>query len=431
MIDVVKNILLNFTSAALSVYSFYLFFSSAAYRRFSKLATLAFTICISVIFTVVLLTVENRVLNMVLLMSLMLGLSFLFKMKWYNHIITTLLVLAITVIAEIIVAGLMSLVFSIDLETGRKGGYYVLGLFISKFLAYVIIMIIRFKKHHLLSGKLRKGTIFIILIPLSTLSIMLLQYSYFMKIPDGDDGLTLASVICYTVLIVSNILVFDLIDNIYNDSVKDIKIEIANDMLRKQEEKYSQLLNYQSDLMRIRHDQKNYLLGIINLLEEKKYDEALMSLTNEYDAVNREALLRDRQSGIIHLIETEKKAEAEEKGIAFKSEYKNIDNLKADPVDLAIVLGNAIDNAIEAASRVNTRDRYVDLFIAGENDSLIINIKNPTVEKVDTMAMSTTKSDPTMHGFGIISIKNIVDKYNGQVAFDCNDYLFQTVIILN
>ena len=164
-----QNILLNGLSAALTVYSFFLFYSAIAPRKTKKIITLLCLTLITVLFTITLAFVENRIINMAILFVLVISISLLFDMKWYNHLIMPLLIFAISVIAEIIVAGAVSIIFSIDLETGRTGVYYIMGLFLSKFIAYLFIIMFKFSKHKILCGRFKKSTFFIILVPLSTI----------------------------------------------------------------------------------------------------------------------------------------------------------------------------------------------------------------------------------------------------------------------
>ena len=426
-----QNILLNGLSAALTVYSFFLFYSAIAHRKTKKIITLLCLTLITVLFTLTLTFAENRIINMVILVALAISISMLFDMKWYNHFIMSLLMIAISTITEIIVAGAMSIIFSIDLETGRTGVYYIMGLFLSKFLAYLFIIMFKLSKHKLLFGRFRKSTFFIILVPLSTMAVMLLQYNYFILIPKDNNSFVIATLLCYSLLILSNILMFDIIDSIYNDTIKDTQIKMAAEIIKKQEEQYQQLLTYQKDLLKIRHDQKNYILGLIDAIENKKYENALSSLKNEYSVVNNSAISQNSQNGILHLIISNKANEARTVGIEIDYSYRNIDKINISPIDLAIALGNALDNAIEATDKVTDRAKIVQLYIATQNGSVIINIKNPTERNIDTENLNTTKNDSNLHGFGILSIKSIVAKYHGNVAFKCENNEFQTTILID
>ena len=355
----------------------------------------------------------------------------IFDMKWYNHLTMPLLIIAIPTVAEIIVASIISVLFSIDLEKGRTGVYYVMGLFLSKFLVYLFIIVFKLSKHKLLFGRFKKSTFFIIIVPLSTIAVMLLQYNYYILIPQSNNTFVLATLLCYSLLILSNIFMFDIIDNIYNSTMKDTQIEMASEIIKKQEEQYQQFLTHQKDLLKIYHDQKNYMLGLIDAIENKEYEYALSSLKNEFSVINNSANAQNSQNGILHLIISNKSSKAKAAGIEIDYSYRNIEKINISPIDLAIALGNALDNAIEATDKVTNREKIIQLYVSNQNSYIIINIKNPTEHNVDTENLNTTKTDSILHGYGILGIKSIVAKYHGNVAFKCENNEFQTTILID
>ena len=100
-------------------------------------------------------------------------------------------------------------------------------------------------------------------------------------------------------------------------------------------------------------------------------------------------------------------------------------------VDFAIILGNALDNAIEASAKIaNSDDRIVSISISVKNKSLIISIINPVAHDVDINHLITTKQQSNLHGFGILSMKNVASKYHGEIAFQCENKMFTTHILL-
>ena len=110
-------------------------------------------------------------------------------------------------------------------------------------------------------------------------------------------------------------------------------------------------------------------------------------------------------------------------------ECVNIQHIKISDVDLAIILGNALDNAVEAVEKIEYKG-MVEALIVLRNNLLIIKIKNPVKEYVDTNNLSSTKPDNNVHGFGIISIKQLTNKYDGEVLFTCKDNIFTTSIVM-
>jgi len=95
------------------------------------------------------------------------------------------------------------------------------------------------------------------------------------------------------------------------------------------------------------------------------------------------------------------------------------------------VLGNAVDNAMEAVDKVFSLERrriYVSAKI--KNNLLVIVLKNPVSVPVDVHNLNTTKANPFMHGYGVIGMKSIVQKYAGEITFTCENLVFETYILL-
>ncbi|MBQ8600000.1 MAG: sensor histidine kinase, partial [Clostridia bacterium] len=102
-----------------------------------------------------------------------------------------------------------------------------------------------------------------------------------------------------------------------------------------------------------------------------------------------------------------------------------------DPVDLCIVFGNALDNAIEACLKLPHEEMKKISISAKQNaDLFFIKITNPVVKqvKIRNNMIMTTKEDVFSHGIGLYSIRKVAEKYNGHLDLQCNDRLFITEI---
>ena len=102
-----------------------------------------------------------------------------------------------------------------------------------------------------------------------------------------------------------------------------------------------------------------------------------------------------------------------------------------DSIDFSVLIGNAIDNAIEATQSVKTHDKVINITIMTKNSNLLIIVKNPVDAKIDTQNLATTKKEFELHGFGVLQMTNLVEKYGGDIFFECDDKQFKTTIILN
>lgn len=210
------------------------------------------------------------------------------------------------------------------------------------------------------------------------------------------------------------------------------KIEYAEKLVQQQKAQYDLLFEQNSTIIKRNHDYKNFIIGILSELERKNYDAVKQKLLGELQAIQSVSEKTLTGSSIIDTILNHKIALAETKGAKLALSYKNVRDIHISGIDLSILLGNALDNAIEAAEKVEEKDRKtVRLFIALQGEKVIITVTNFVSHSIETDYLKTAKGDPALHGFGIINMKAIVSKYNGEISFSCVDNVFKTSIFMN
>ena len=116
-------------------------------------------------------------------------------------------------------------------------------------------------------------------------------------------------------------------------------------------------------------------------------------------------------------------------GIEFICKVNIITSIKADEMELCRIIGNGLDNAIEGCERSSADSKHICFSISEDKDKLIITITN-TSDKVDIMALTSTKKDKGLHGIGISSIKSSVERLGGLVKFDYADGIFKLSIMV-
>lgn len=101
--------------------------------------------------------------------------------------------------------------------------------------------------------------------------------------------------------------------------------------------------------------------------------------------------------------------------------------------DLYSLFGNALENAIEYVEKLDIEEkRFISLVIKGRDELVSVHIENyfeGEIEFIDGLPLST-KGDDNFHGFGIKSMKRIVDKYDGKMNIVVEDKLFKQNILI-
>ena len=97
--------------------------------------------------------------------------------------------------------------------------------------------------------------------------------------------------------------------------------------------------------------------------------------------------------------------------------------------DVGILLGNLLDNAVEACAKIPPSERRIEVIINYKSHMLILKIRNSKENKPVAQGRSSKKSN-WKHGFGTSSVKKTAEKYDGMVEFIDTGYWFEASVIL-
>ena len=134
---------------------------------------------------------------------------------------------------------------------------------------------------------------------------------------------------------------------------------------------------------------------------------------------------------------SEKKNKAAKKGITLTVDGK-LSGIKLSALDTCTILANILDNAIEAVENIDDDKKHIELTFKRNENYMIITEANPTAHESDIRDNNiiTTKKDKSNHGFGLINIKDTVEKYEGECFLSSTQddkseyYIFKIEIIL-
>ena len=97
------------------------------------------------------------------------------------------------------------------------------------------------------------------------------------------------------------------------------------------------------------------------------------------------------------------------------------------------ILGNLLDNAIEAASKVENSEKWMKTQIQYNKGCILIVIENACNDKFinyDHDRYLTTKSDKAEHGIGLESVRYTVEKYHGTVEIEKKESIFKVTVFM-
>jgi sensor histidine kinase regulating citrate/malate metabolism len=169
----------------------------------------------------------------------------------------------------------------------------------------------------------------------------------------------------------------------------------------------------------MRHEMRQILTANLGLLENNKADEAAKNIRKTLSLNNAHVSIIDMGYPAVDSILGSIIKKACDQGIKIKHKILIDRELNIDQFDLALLLANALENALEAVTKSKGIDKDIHLRIAEKPGYLTIRVINHTSEPVD-MDLRTTKADKVNHGFGIRNMKDIIAKYDGnlEIKFD-------------
>lgn len=262
-----------------------------------------------------------------------------------------------------------------------------------------------------------------IVIPLISIIILafLLEISINTNMAFRDDGLKMAIFASLGVFL-TNILIYLMYIKLKKDTTERIEYELLKQRYKIQERNIEDIKQLYSRLRKVKHDVKHHLNLIKMLIEDNKNSEALNYLKKYSDS--EYSLKQDDifcENMILNYIINLKSRIMEQKGINFYCDVcGNVQGVT--DVDLNIVLGNLLDNAIEACESVYGKDKEVILSIYIRTSYLVIIVKNTYTGDLNNLYQKhTSKENCNEHGFGLLSVKDVVEKYNGKLDIEHSD----------
>lgn len=182
------------------------------------------------------------------------------------------------------------------------------------------------------------------------------------------------------------------------------------------------------------HDFHNHVGALRQLLSGERYQEALQYLDALQAPVRNMADTVWTGDGTLDYLINSKAAAAEADGIDFQIqvEYPRHANIRS--ADLCAILGNLLDNALEAVRQVPEGEaRFVRLTVRRIQRMLVIKVENACgAEPVrENGALKTTKTEGGLHGWGLKSAQTAADRYDGMVQTTCADGVFRAVATLS
>lgn len=341
----------------------------------------------------------------------------------------------ITILPEYIVHGFLMIFAGSVYATGTYNLQdYALGMFLSKFLVIFICSFLYYWQHCKQEKNLHdlnyRWYFSFLIYPAITL-IVLIQ-NYYLILHDEQMIYVKWFVLSSSLLVLSNVVFFLILDEMHRLQANKLKIELAEQRLAAQEQHYVELTERNKEIKKHIHDTKNLLLVLQSYVIQGNLHDAETHLKEMLD--NLDSGTVDYTGNIVlDTVLGAKINEAQKYAIKIVPAIALYGQLNIKILDLALLLGNALDNAIEATSKIDGEiEKKIYLTVKLHQNILHIVVKNPVACPVliKNNSIETNKENSEMHGLGIPNMQTLVRKYGGTMDIRCTNQFFILNMVL-
>ncbi len=217
---------------------------------------------------------------------------------------------------------------------------------------------------------------------------------------------------------------------------REMELEIAQlkqDRSEILERDYQGLRRTYESNAKLYHDLHNHIEAIYQCLTQGNIQEAIRyceDLRTPVREISQTVWTGDK--ALDYLISS-KMSLAEQEQIKTKVNIEYPHNTNIRSVDLTTILGNLLDNALEAAETAPDKLRFLNLTIRRINAMLIIKVENgySNAPAENGGELETSKEDKASHGWGLKSVQTAADRYDGTITTEYKDGVFQSVVTLS
>lgn len=355
--------------------------------------------------------------------------TFMQKMFW--SIFVMLLIMGITIVVLsiegcIIGKGYLNLVIQKDL-------YRFVGVVIIQIVLFYLtrFMIKRTKKDSTYSLKWNEWFVLLIIPVISIFTMSFVS----LIIINTEEQLSpmqhIFSILSILGILMTNSLVYVLYVNMQKDHAKQLEYSILQQAFKSQEKSVEETKILYQSVRSIRHDLKQHFQVALTMLHSGKINEAVdyMEKYNDtvLDGISNKVFC---DNDVVNYIINSKSKICSDRHIKIYIYIAN-EIPEFSDLDLCVLLGNALDNAIEGVSGDGNNEIYLEL--RNVDNFFMISVKNTIINSVleYNPNLISTKNEKELHGLGILSMKEVVQKYNGSIEFYESDNKFCCDMLLD
>lgn len=304
---------------------------------------------------------------------------------------------------------------------------FSIGVVVSQLMTFIIVLLIK-KSIDLKKGEEIRFTEWI-----SIMVIPICSFAVSVWVLDDCKSETIASLggVGVVLINISTFYIVDRMQKMYRKQLDYLVLEQQNKAYMQQMLIYKES---EEKISSLRHDIKNHLFALNQLAKEKDCDKIKKYLENLLLLSGSEDYIVLTGNYLIDGFLNVKLKEAMDLGVEVSTELQIPQNFKMEEKDISIILGNILDNAVDALKFDSTigEEKILEVVMKASEGKLFIKVCNSYSGKIKKNGYDfiTTKKERRAHGIGLKNVQRIVSDYHGHMEIDYDGNLFSIMLIL-
>lgn len=210
---------------------------------------------------------------------------------------------------------------------------------------------------------------------------------------------------------------------------KKTYLKLVEYQTEQSEKHLNEVRSIHKEMRGYKHDFHHHLQALKGQLEAGEVDRALVYIEQlDNQLMNVDTLLKTGNVSLDAILSA-KIAQARAENIAVTVKANVPDQLTISDLELSIIIGNLLDNAIEACRTV-TGERFIRIFISMKGTMLYFSMLNAAgAKKKKTGSLFATHKDG-VHGFGLRRAEAILEEHGGWVKYNSEDGAFTSEFLV-
>lgn len=278
--------------------------------------------------------------------------------------------------------------------------------------------------------EINKRTLFYIVIPIvANIASFFVIFKYIFNLKFGNLIHNFQFVVISVVLLVSSITLILIAKKLQQYNTLVVENNMIKNTLKCENEYYEDIEKKYLKTRLLSHDMKNHILCINAMI--KKGIDVTSYLNNLQVEIQSNDLLFNTGNFILDAILSEKKEVCDRNDIELKIGINFSCCEAVELVDICHIFSNILDNAIEACNKIDSGNRVICVKGDIMQNFYLIKVENTKTNKIITKNGDIlTDKKGSLHGLGIKSVKNSVNKYGGNVVIEYDDKKFVVKIAI-